>query len=403
MPTFVYRGKTRQGILQQGALDAADRSAAFLALRQRELFVTRLREKPAARFAWRPFSEPARIAQKELVVFTYQLEAMIKAGVPLSQSLEMLAAQASSSAFREVVRAVKQQVASGSSLAGALHDHPAAFTSWYVSMVEAGEESGTLGETFHRLAEHTDKVWRLRQQVKLALAYPLFVTMVAVLVLWVLLIWVIPMFGTMFADWGDALPWPTAVVLVTSQWLQDHWFIVLVGVIGVGLGIRLWVKTPAGRRMLENGLLRVPVLGTLWRNVAVVYVTRTLGSLLGSGVPILRSLEIAQRVSGLHKMEQALAEATASVREGHTLADPLKRSGMFPILVSNMVAVGETTGSLAESLAKIADLYAREVDRDIAAFTALLEPMIIVVLGLGIGFIVVAMYLPIFMMGTLFG
>ena len=403
MPTFVYRGKTRQGILQQGALEAADRSAAFLALRQRELFVTRLREKPAARFAWRPFSEPARIAQKELVVFTYQLEAMIKAGVPLSQSLEMLAAQASSSAFREVVRAVKQQVASGSSLAGALHDHPAAFTSWYVSMVEAGEEGGTLGETFHRLAEHTDKVWRLRQQVKLALAYPLFVTMVAVLVLWVLLIWVIPMFGTMFADWGDALPWPTAVVLVTSQWLQDHWFIVLVGVIGVGLGIRLWVKTPAGRRMLENGLLRVPVLGTLWRNVAVVYVTRTLGSLLGSGVPILRSLEIAQRVSGLHKMEQALAEATASVREGHTLADPLKRSGMFPILVSNMVAVGETTGSLAESLAKIADLYAREVDRDIAAFTALLEPMIIVVLGLGIGFIVVAMYLPIFMMGTLFG
>ncbi len=403
MPTFVYRGKTRQGTLQQGALEAADRSAAFLALRQRELFVTRLREKPAARFAWRPFSEPARIAQKELVVFTYQLEAMIKAGVPLSQSLEMLAAQASSSAFREVVRAVKQQVASGSSLAGALHDHPSAFTSWYVSMVEAGEEGGTLGETFHRLAEHTDKVWRLRQQVKLALAYPLFVTIVAVLVLWVLLIWVIPMFGTMFADWGDALPWPTAVVLVTSQWLQDHWFIVLVGVTGVGLGIRLWVKTPAGRRMLENGLLRVPVLGTLWRNVAVVYVTRTLGSLLGSGVPILRSLEIAQRVSGLHKMEQALAEATASVREGHTLADPLKRSGMFPILVSNMVAVGETTGSLAESLAKIADLYAREVDRDIAAFTALLEPMIIVVLGLGIGFIVVAMYLPIFMMGTLFG
>ena len=403
MPTFVYRGKTRQGSIQQGELEAADQSAAFLVLRQRELFVTRLREKPASLFAWRPFLEQTRISQKELVIFTYQLEAMLKAGVPLLQSLAMLATQASSSAFREVVRAVKQKVESGSSLAGALHGHPAVFASWYVSMVEAGEEGGTLGETFHRLAEHTDKAWRLRQQVKLALAYPLFVTMVAVLVLWVLLIWVIPMFGTMFADWGDDLPWPTAMVLATSQWLQEHWFAVLVGVIGLGLGMRLWAKTPSGRRMVEHGLLRVPVLGTLWRNVAVVYVTRTLGSLLGSGVPILRSLEIAQRVSGLHKMEQALAEATVSVREGHTLADPLERSGMFPVLVSNMVAVGETTGSLDEALAKIADLYAREVDRDIAAFTALLEPLIIVVLGLGIGFIVVAMYLPIFLMGTLVG
>ncbi len=401
MPTFVYRGKTRQGNLQRGEVDAVDQRAAFRVLRQRELFVSRLREKPAAGRAGRLFSAQGRISQKDLVIFTWQLEAMIKAGVSLSQSLEMLATQAVSSAFRDVVRAVKQKVESGSSLAGALHGHPAAFTSWYVSMVEAGEESGTLGETFRRLAEHTDKVGRLRQQVKLALAYPLFVTMVAVLVLWVLLIWVIPMFGTMFADWGDALPWPTAVVLATSQWLQDHWFAVLVGVIGLGLGARLWVKTPSGRRMLENGLLRVPVLGTLWRNVAVVYVTRTLGSLLGSGVPILRSLEITQRVSGLLKMEQALAEATASVREGHTLADPLKRSGMFPALVSSMVAVGETTGSLDEALGKIADLYTREVDRDMTAFTALLEPMIIVVLGLGIGFVVVAMYLPIFLMGSL--
>ncbi len=402
MPTFVYIGKTRQGSIRRGELDAVDHNAAFRVLRQRELFVTRLREKSSARLAWRPFSEQARIPQKDLVVFTWQLEAMLKAGVPLSQSLTMLAAHVSSSAFREVVRAVKQRVESGASLAGALHGYPAVFTSWYVSMVEAGEEGGTLGETFRRLAEHTDKVWRLRQQVKLALVYPLFVTMVAVLVLWVLLIWVIPMFGAMFADWGDVLPWPTAVVLSTSQWLQDHWFAVPVGVMGFGLGARRWAKTSSGRRVVENSLLRVPVLGTLWRNVAIVHVTRTLGSLLKSGVPILRSLEIAQKVSGLHKMEQALADAAVSVREGHTLADPLERSGMFPALVPNMVAVGEATGSLDEALEKIADLYAREVDRDIAAFTALLEPLIIVVLGLGIGFIVVAMYLPIFLMGSLF-
>ena len=282
MPTFVYRGKTRQGNLQRGEVDAVDQRAAFRVLRQRELFVSRLREKPAAGRAGRLFSAQGRISQKDLVIFTWQLEAMIKAGVSLSQSLEMLATQAVSSAFRDVVRAVKQKVESGSSLAGALHGHPAAFTSWYVSMVEAGEESGTLGETFRRLAEHTDKVGRLRQQVKLALAYPLFVTMVAVLVLWVLLIWVIPMFGTMFADWGDALPWPTAVVLATSQWLQDHWFAVLVGVIGLGLGgTALGEDAVRGDGCWRMACCAVPVLGTLWRNVAVVYVTRTAGVAVG--------------------------------------------------------------------------------------------------------------------------
>jgi len=402
MPTFVYRGKTRQGSIQQGEVDAANQSAAFRVLRQRELFVTRLREKPEARVAWWSLPERTRIPQKDLVIFTYQLETTIKAGVPLSQSLEMLATHVSSSAFQKIIRAVKQKVESGSSLSGALRGHPEVFTSWYVSMIEAGEEGGMLDKTLHRLAEHTDKVWRLKQQVKLALAYPLFVTIVAVLVFWVLLIWVIPMFGTMFADWGDALPWPTAVVLEMSQWIRRHWFAVVVSAVVLGLGARLWVKTPSGRWLVEHALLRVPVVGRLWRNVAVVHVTRTLGALLGSGVPILRGLEIAQRVSGLLAMERALAEATVSVREGHTLADPLARSGMFPALVPNMVAVGESTGSLDEALEKIADLYAREVDRDMNAFAALLEPLIIVVLGLGIGVIIVAIYLPIFLLCSLF-
>ncbi len=402
MPTFVYRGKTRQGSIRHGEVDAVDEQAAFRVLRQRDLFVTRLREKSASVFAWRPFSGPIRVPHKDLVIFTYQLEALLKAGMPLVQGLAMLAAHVSSSACQAVIGAVKRKVESGSSLAAALQSYPAVFTPWYVSMVEAGEEGGTLDETFRRLAEHSEKVWRLRQQVKLALAYPLLVALVAVLVLWVLLIWVIPMFGAMFADWGNALPWPTAVVVTTSQWLQSHWFSVLLGTIGIGLGARLWVKTPSGRRRLEDCTLRVPLLGTLWRNMAVVHVTRTLGSLLGSGVPIVRSLEIAQKVSGLIRMEQALADATVSVREGHTLADPMERSGLFPALVPNMVAVGEATGSLDTALEKIADLYERDVDRDVAAMTALLEPLIIVVLGLGIGFIVVAMYLPIFLMGSVF-
>ncbi len=402
MPTFVYRVKTRQGVVRRGEMEAVDQSAALRALRQRDLFVTRIREKPTSSVEWWPFPGTARVSQKDLTVFTYQLEALIKAGVPLSQSLEVLATQAASSAFQAVIRAVKQRVESGSSLAGALQGHPTVFTPWYVSMVEAGEEGGILDETFGRLAEHLDKVGRLRQQVKLALAYPLLVVTVATLVLWVLLIWVIPMFATMFADWGDALPWPTAVVLAVSRRLQDHWVSVLLGVVGLGMGGRLWAKTRSGQRMIEDVMLRVPLVGKLWRNVAVVHVARTVSVLLGSGVPILRSLEIAQKVSGLQRMERALEEARSSIREGHTLADPLERSGMFPRLVSNMVGVGEATGSLDTALGKIADLYEREVDRDVAAFTAVLEPLIIVVLGIGIGFIVVAMYLPIFSMPSVF-
>ena len=312
----------------------------------------------------------------------------------------MLATQTSAPAFQAVLRAVKQKVESGSSLADALQGHPTVFTPWYVSMVEAGEESGTLDKTFGRLAVHLDKVVRLRQQVKLALAYPLLVVSVALLVLWVLLIWVIPMFATMFADWGDALPWPTAVVLALSRWLQEQWVSALIGMIGMGIGGRLWAKTRSGQRMIEHVVLRLPLLGKLRRNVAVVHVARTLSVLLGSGVPILRSLEIAQKVSGLQLMAWALEEARSSIREGHTLADPLERSGMFPRLVSNMVGVGEATGSLDTALGNVADLYEREVDRDVAAFTAVLEPLMIVVLGIGIGFIVVAMYLPIFRMGS---
>ncbi|MCY4613690.1 MAG: type II secretion system F family protein [Nitrospira sp.] len=402
MPTFLYRVKTRQGGVRRGKLEAVDHSAALRALRQQDLFVTRLREEPASLVQGWSFSGTVRVSQNDLMVFTYQLEALIKAGVPLAQGLDMLATQASSSAFQAVIRAVKQKVESGSSLAGALQGHPTVFTPWYVNMVEAGEESGTLDQTFGRVAEHLDKVGRLRQQVKLALAYPLLVMTVAVLVLWVLLLWVIPMFATMFADWGDALPWPTALVLAVSRWLQAHWVPVLLGVAGLGIGGRVWSKTRSGQGMIEDVMLRVPLAGKLWRNVAVVHVTRTLGVLLRSGVPILRGLEIAQKVSGLRRMALALEEAKSSIREGHTLADPLERSGMFPRLVSNMVGVGEATGNLDMALENVADLYEREVDRDVAAFTAVLEPLIIVVLGIGIGFIVVAMYLPIFSMPSVF-
>ena len=402
MPTFIYRGKTREGVIRQGEVDAVDQRAALQVLRRQNVFVTRLREKLTSSSEWRLFSGSAGVPQKDLVTLTYQLEALIKAGVPLSQGLEMLTTQASSSTLQRILREVKQKVESGSSLAAAFHGHPTVFTPWYVSMVEAGEEGGMLDQTFSRLAEHLDNVLRLRQQVTLALAYPLIVVTVAALVLGTLLTWVIPMFAPMYADMSDALPWPTAVVLELSRWFQRHGVSAVIGVIGMGLGLRLWATTPSGQRMIEPVLLRVPFVGTLWRKTAVVHVMRTLGALLRNGVEILRSLEIAKKVSGLISMERALEETRVSVREGHTLADPLERSGMFPPLVSSMISVGEATGTLDATLEKIADLYEREVDRDVAAFTTVLEPLLIVVLGVGIGFIVVAMYLPIFSMASTF-
>ena len=402
MPTFIYRGKTREGVIRQGEVDAVDQRAALQVLRRQNVFVTRLREKLTSSSEWRLFSGNAGVPQKDLVTLTYQLEALIKAGVPLAQGLEMLTTQASSSTLQRILREVKQKVESGSSLAAAFHGHPTVFTPWYVSMVEAGEEGGMLDQTFSRLAEHLDNVLRLRQQVTLALAYPLIVVTVAALVLGTLLTWVIPMFAPMYADMSDALPWPTAVVLELSRWFQRHGVSAVIGVIGMGLGLRLWATTPSGQRMIEPVLLRVPFVGTLWRKTAVVHVMRTLGALLRNGVEILRSLEIAKKVSGLISMERALEETRVSVREGHTLADPLERSGMFPPLVSSMISVGEATGTLDATLEKIADLYEREVDRDVAAFTTVLEPLLIVVLGVGIGFIVVAMYLPIFSMASTF-
>ena len=402
MPTFVYRGKTRDGVIRHGEVDAVDQRAALQVLRRQHVFVTRLREKLASSSEWRFFSGNAKVPQQDVVTLTYQLEALIKAGVPLSQSLAMLAAQVPSSTLQRILREVTQKVESGSSLAAAFRGHPTVFTPWYVSMVEAGEEGGMLDQTFSRLAEHLDKVLRLKQQVTLALAYPLIVVTVAVLVLCVLLTWVIPMFAPMYADMRDALPWPTAVVLEVSRWFQQRGAAAILGVVGAGLGASLWARTPSGRRTIEPVLLRVPFVGTLWRKTAVVHVMSTLGALLRNGVEILRSLEIAKKVSGLISMERALEETRLSVREGHTLADPLARSGMFPPLVSGMVAVGEATGTLDAALEKIAALYEREVDRDVAAFTTVLEPVLIVVLGVGIGFIVVAMYLPIFSMASTF-
>ena len=337
------------------------------------------------------------------MVVTLQLSTLVKAGIPLAQSLEMLAAHGEHSTVRTVLEEVRQRVESGSSLADALRLHPTVFSSWYVGMVEAGEAGGRLDVILERIVQHMEKVLKITQQVRSALIYPMTVLAVALLVLGVLLVGVIPMFEPLFADFGDALPWPTALVLDTSRFLQHRVLSVFLVVLGLGLAIKVAGGTMAGRRLREWAVLRVPVVGSLLKKTALVHVTRTLGALLRSGVPILEGLAIAGKTSNLSVFQRALLRARNAVRDGQPLAAPLGDHTFFPRLVIQMVAVGESTGTLDTALDKVADLYEHEVDRGMMSLSTMIEPAIILLLGLGIGFIVVAMYLPIFSMASVVG
>jgi len=403
MPVFVYHGESRQGRARHGEITATDRREAARLLRKQEILATFLREKPAP-VTLNLFSlRRRRVRPRDLVVFTLQLATLVKAGVPLLQGLATLAQHSPDPALRDILDHVAQRVKAGHALAESLGAHPDIFSPWYVGMVEAGEASGTLDVTLQRLADSLEQRLKLKHQVRAALTYPLVVLLVALSVLMVLVMWVIPMFGPLFTDFGTALPWPTALVLQVSAFLNDHMLVILGLGAMMGLVFRHVLRLDRAKLCQERVFLKMPLLGTMLLKTAVVQFSRTLSGLLKSGVPILESLSLAGRTSGSLKMEQALREAQQSVGEGHTLADPLLMSGMFPPFVTEMVRVGESTGALDTTLEKVADLYEQEVNREILSLTALIEPFIIVVLGLGIGFIVVAMYLPIFSMASVIG
>ncbi len=403
MPVFFYYGQTRQGRSRRGKITATDRKEAARLLRKQDILAFSLRERPASMSAMVLSTRRRRVRSRELVVFSLQLATLVKAGVPLLQAVASLAQQARDPALRDILDDVGERVKAGNSLSVSLRAHPEVFSSWYVGMVEAGESSGMLDVTLQRLADSLEKRLKLMHQVRAALVYPVGVFVVALAVLTVLVMWVIPMFGSLFTDLGDALPWPTAVVLQTSAFLNSHILLLLGGGVSLGLVAANVLRTDSGRTYREYLLLRVPMMGAVLVKTSLVHFTRTLSGLLRSGVPILEGLALAGRTSGLRKLEHALHDAQRSVGEGHSLADPLMASGVFPPFVAEMVRVGESTGSLDSTLEKVADLYEQEVNRDILSLTALLEPLIIVVLGIGIGFIVVAMYLPIFTMASVIG
>lgn len=399
MSTFAYVGRTRQGAVKKGELSAKTREEAVDQLRKQNVVVTSLEEKSGkGKFSLKLGSG---LTDKDLVVFTRQFGTMINAGLPLIQCLDILSTQSENKVLRETVGEVKNSVEAGSTFSDALKKHPKVFDELYVNMIHAGEVGGLLDTILTRLAKHIEKAMKLKGQIKSAMVYPTAIIGVAVIVISVLMVWVIPIFAKMFAEMSQGkmgLPGPTQLVIDISNFFQSFWYLMLGGFIGGIFGIKKYYGTTHGRIVIDRLMLKTPVVGDLIRKASVAKFTRTLGTLITSGVPLLEGLSICAKTSGNKVIEEALMNARISISGGKTISEPLAKSQVFPKMVTHMIAVGESTGALDAMLGKIADFYEDEVDQAVAALTSLLEPMMMVVLGTVIGFIVIAMYLPIFTM-----
>ena len=397
MAVFVYQGRTASGV-QNGEIEAPDRSSAVGELRRRAILVTKIAEKTAPKMS---FKFGGKVKDKEMAIFTRQFSTMIDAGLPLVQCLNILAEQSESKTLRSVTGQVARHVEAGSTLADALRRHPRTFDDLFTNLVEVGEAGGILDVVLQRLAAYIEKAAALKRKVKAAMVYPCAIIGVAMLVVIFMLTFVIPTFAQMFKDLGADLPLPTKIVMVLSDFVRSYILLIIAGMIGAVMALRSYYRTEGGRATIDALMLKLPVFGTLVRKVAVARFTRTLGTLVQSGVPILDGLRITARTAGNKVVEKAVLQCRAAVTEGKTLADPLRTSGVFPPMVTQMISVGEQTGALDAMLSKIADFYDDEVDTAVSTLTSLLEPIMIVFLGVVVGGLVVAMYLPIFKLVTL--
>jgi type IV pilus assembly protein PilC len=392
MPTFLYKARTLSGESTQGEVNAATEAEVIGHLRKRRLVVVGVREKPKEV----SISIGKRVKTKDLVLFTRQFATMINAGLPLVQSLDILASQQSKPKVAAKIRALLAEVESGSTLADAMRKHRDFFSEIYVNMIAAGEAGGILDTILLRLAEYLEAADKLRRKVRGAMFYPLTVMSFAVIAIAVLLMFVIPTFAEFFTSAGVALPLPTRIVMGLSNFLLGYWWS-LIGLMAIAFyALRAYRRSPEGRLTTDRLLLRVPVLGQVLRKASIARFSRTLGTLVQSGVPILEGLEITARTAGNRVIEDAVMESRASIAGGETIADPLKKSEVFPPMVVQMINVGEQTGGLDDMLGKIADFYDEEVEASVQALTSVIEPIMIVFLGAIVGGMVVAMYLPIF-------
>ena len=392
MPVFSYSARATTGELRTGEIELPTRDEVVGYLRRQRLVPVVVR--PKARDI--SLTIGTGIKTREVVVFTRQFATMINSGLPLVQSLAILAEQSENKAFKTVIGQVQQDVESGQTLAEAMRRHPKVYTDLYTNMVAAGEAGGILDIILNRLAVFLEKNDALARKVKGAMVYPAVMLFVVIAATTILLWKVVPVFATIFMDAGLALPAPTRVVLALSTFLQNYFLFLLVAIIAAVFAIRAYYRTPGGQLAIDRFLLRSPVLGWLLRKSAVSRFTRTLGTLVSSGVSILEGLEITARTAGNRVIHDAVMTSRASIAGGATISQPLKDSGVFPPMVVQMIKVGEQTGGLDEMLSKIADFYDDEVDTAVTALTSILEPIMIVVMGVLIGGMVIAMYLPMF-------
>jgi type IV pilus assembly protein PilC len=396
MPVFTFSGKDANGQKISGERMAPNKQALAQALRRERITPGAIREK-GKEFSLPTFGS-GKVKVKDIAIFFRQFSVMIDAGLPLVQCLEILAANQENQSFQKTLTGVRTTVEGGATLANAMRQYPNAFDDLTTNMIEAGETGGILDIILQRLATYVEKAVRLKAAVKSALIYPVAVVSMAVLIVGALLKWVVPIFANLFAGLGVNLPLPTRIVMGLSGFVQSFWWIVIVAVVGVFFGIKQIRKHPRGRYYFDKVLLNLPIIGTLLRKIAVGRFTRTLGTLITSGVPILEGLSITARTSGNAVLEEALMKVRKAIEEGRTIVDPLRECGVFPNMVTQMIGVGEATGAMDSMLQKIADFYEEEVDAATKDMLAMLEPAIIGVLGVTIGGIVISLYMPLFAM-----
>jgi type IV pilus assembly protein PilC len=404
MPKFNWEAKSKAGSVQKGVMEASNASLVETQLKRYGFTGIAIKEEKQRKEIRIPGLGGGKIDTKDLVVFTRQFATMIDSGLPLVQCLDILASQQQNKTFKDILYKVKEDVESGSTFADALVKHPKAFDELYVNLVAAGEVGGILDTILSRLAAYIEKAMKLKKRVKGAMVYPATIMSIAVIVVGVILVFVIPTFAKMFADFGGELPGPTKVVIALSNFITKYILLIIGLFIGINFGIRKYYATANGRKVIDQLLLKAPIVGPLIRKVAVAKFTRTLGTMISSGVPIMDGLEIVAKTAGNKVVEEAIYKVRQSISEGKTIAEPLSASGVFPPMVVQMISVGEATGAMDAMLNKIADFYDDEVDDAVGALTSMMEPLLMVFLGTAVGGLVIAMYLPIFKLaGTVGG
>jgi type IV pilus assembly protein PilC len=405
MPTYVFKGRNRLNEIVVGERVATDRGALEAMLRREQVILTSAREK--GRDISLPKLGREKVKSKELALFTRQFSVMLDAGLPLVQCLEILGQQQDNKYFQKIIFQTRGDVESGLTLADSMAKHPRAFEHLYCNMVAAGETGGILDIILQRLSTYLEKMVKLKSDVKSALIYPVAVIIIAILVITVIMIVVIPAFKNIFEGLlgpGEGLPWLTQMVVSFSSFLAGYWWLLAIFIGAAVFSLKTYYKTDHGHHLMDNMILKAPIIGPIMRKIAVARFSRTLSTLMSSGVPILESLDITARTAGNIIISEAILKVRAGIEQGQTFVEPLKATKVFPIMVSQMIGVGEQTGAMDAMLSKIADFYEQEVDAAVANLLSLMEPAMILFLGVTIGTIVIAMYLPLFtLIGKLAG